>query len=333
MSDAMVSSALVPHLLARLREAGEDADAVAVRLGLSDAPRVSEGTLRALFNLTAQALGDDYLGLHLGAAMPRGAYGTLEMLCRVSPTVGELCERFTRYLPLIHPDIQVCIEVHGPRARFVRRRAHRSLRHEGRQLEELFLASCLQIGRAVTAGTLRVHGVMLGRRRPLNPAPLVHFFGTDDVRFGSDEIGYAFPAALLDQRCASADPEMAAILGQYADELLVRAPPSADDPLAKLEGQVKAQLEQGDATLESVARTLAMSPRTLQRELARRGLTFQRVLDDVRRDLAHHYMEGLGLPLSRIASLLGYTEQRCFTRAYRRWTGRSPREYVSVRRG
>lgn len=333
MVDAMVSSALVPHLLARLRAAGEDVDAVAARLAVGDGPRIAESTLRTLINLTASVSGDDFLGLHLGAGMPRGAYGALEMLCRVAPTAGELCERFTHYLPLIHPGIRVEVEVQGASARFVRRRAHAYPRHEGRQLEELFLASCVQIGRAVTGGALQVQAVTLGRHRPVSSAPLVRFFGTHALTFGSDEIGFAFPSALLSRRCATADPEMAALLSRYADELLESAPAPAADPLAKLPGQVKAQLAHGNATLESVARALAMSPRTLQRELARRSLTFQRVLDDVRRDLAHHYMDGQGLPLSRVATLLGYTDQRCFARAYRRWTGKRPGEQLGARRG
>jgi Arabinose-binding domain of AraC transcription regulator, N-term len=250
MVETMVSSALVPHLLARLRGAGEDIDAVAAQFGLGDGPRIAESTLRTFINLTANALGDDFLGLHLGAAMPRGAYGALEMLCRVTPTVGELCERFIYYLPLIHPDIRVAIEVQGARAQFVRRRTQDYPRQEGRQLEELFLASCVQIGRAVTGGALQVEAVMLGRHRPPDTAPLVRFFGTDALNFACEEIGFAFPSALLSQCCATADPEMASLLGHYADEILVSAPSPAADPLARLEGLVKAQLAQGNATLE-----------------------------------------------------------------------------------
>ena len=66
-----------------------------------------------------------------------------------------------------------------------------------------------------------------------------------------------------------------------------------------------------------------MSPRTLQRRLARYQLSWQQWLDRNREQLARQYLDDTSLTLTDIALLLGFSEQSAFTRAYRRWTGNS----------
>jgi AraC-like DNA-binding protein len=75
-----------------------------------------------------------------------------------------------------------------------------------------------------------------------------------------------------------------------------------------------------------IARRLGMSPRTLARRLAEEGLTFSTVLEGLRTALARRYLQDEDLPISKIAWLLGYGEVSAFTHAYKRWTGRTPRE-------
>ena len=69
-----------------------------------------------------------------------------------------------------------------------------------------------------------------------------------------------------------------------------------------------------------------MSPRTLERRLRSEGLTFDGILSELRCDLARRYLREKDLPITKIAWLLGYQEAGGFTRAFKRWTGRTPRE-------
>jgi AraC-like DNA-binding protein len=284
--------------------------------------RIAESALRALANRVAERTGDDFLGLRIGAEHQRGQLGVLEMLCRSAPTLRALCERFVRYLPLIHPDIDVSLAVAGEEARFIRRRRRDYPRHEGRHIEEFFLATCLQIGRAVTGGTLTARAVWLGRERPHDAAPLVGFFGTDRLCFCSDTIGFSFDAVLLDRPTATSDPAMWQVLEQYAAELIERAPRRSRDLVSSVEDAIRGELTAGELRIDSVARALGMSARSLQRELSLRHTTFQRLVHGVRCQLAQRYLDVERLPTSQVAKLLGYTDTRCFLRAHRRWTGR-----------
>ncbi|MAG31924.1 MAG: hypothetical protein CL908_13635 [Deltaproteobacteria bacterium] len=81
--------------------------------------------------------------------------------------------------------------------------------------------------------------------------------------------------------------------------------------------------------LESVAREMAMSPRTLRRRLREEGTTFREVVGDLRKGLALDYLESSDLSLEEIAALLGYEDAANFNRAFRRWLGEAPGRYRS----
>ena len=80
----------------------------------------------------------------------------------------------------------------------------------------------------------------------------------------------------------------------------------------------------GNIGATNVARNLGMSRRTLARHLADEGLTFSDILENLRMEMARRYLDDPGLPISRIAWLLGYQETSAFTNSFKRWTGLTP---------
>jgi AraC-like DNA-binding protein len=99
---------------------------------------------------------------------------------------------------------------------------------------------------------------------------------------------------------------------------------------ASTEERVRAALVEllpaGNDSIEAVARELAVSTRTLQRQLQAEGVTFQSILSSTRERLAHYYLKHHHLTASEVAFLLGYEDSRSFYRAFRTWTGMSPKE-------
>ena len=82
----------------------------------------------------------------------------------------------------------------------------------------------------------------------------------------------------------------------------------------------------GRATVADVASELAVSSRTLHRELAAEDASFQQILNTTREQLARHYLSNPALSASQIAFLLGYSEASSFYRAFRNWTGQTPEQ-------
>ena len=85
-------------------------------------------------------------------------------------------------------------------------------------------------------------------------------------------------------------------------------------------------LPHGTARLGEISRILGVSQRSLARRLAMEGATFSDVLEGLRSDLADQYLVDQGLSISQVAWLLGYREVSAFTHAFKRWTGRTPRQ-------
>jgi AraC-like DNA-binding protein len=84
-----------------------------------------------------------------------------------------------------------------------------------------------------------------------------------------------------------------------------------------------ATLPEGGSVVQ-VAHALNCSVRTLQRKLVASGTTFRELTDSVRSQLAESYLSDPKVSSSEVATLLGFSEQRAFNRAFSRWTGESP---------
>ena len=96
---------------------------------------------------------------------------------------------------------------------------------------------------------------------------------------------------------------------------------------AQLALELKALLPSGEPRQEEVAARLNLSLRSLQRRLAEAGSSYRQVLNDTRHQLALAHLSSDDLSVGEIAFLLGFSEVSGFTRAFRRWTGLSPRAW------
>jgi AraC-like DNA-binding protein len=93
-----------------------------------------------------------------------------------------------------------------------------------------------------------------------------------------------------------------------------------------VENVIAPLLPHGKATVREIAPKLGVSSRTLTRQLAKEGHTSSDLIEMLRRDLADRYLNDGDLPISQIAWLLGYREVGSFSNAFKRWTGKTPRE-------
>lgn len=120
----------------------------------------------------------------------------------------------------------------------------------------------------------------------------------------------------------SADVDLLPTALRDADERLATLPVKFDFPeqVARI---VLASLSTGDATIELVAARLGSSPRTVQRRLRDQGVAFNDLIAKIRYDLSRRYLGDPALTLTDVAFLLGYSDLSAFSRAFRRWAGRT----------
>lgn len=106
---------------------------------------------------------------------------------------------------------------------------------------------------------------------------------------------------------------------------------AADQLLARARVALTELIERQDVSLASLVARLGTTPRTFQRELQRRGTSHQELLDEARRDSAQVLLDA-GLTIAQVSERLGFSEPSAFFRAFRRWTGQSPKVHQRARR-
>jgi AraC-like DNA-binding protein len=146
------------------------------------------------------------------------------------------------------------------------------------------------------------------------------------VTYGAahDEVAFKPSAAVLP--ITGADAYLNDLLVGYCEEALAHRARPTEALKTRVENAITPLLPHGKARVGDVARALGMSQRSLSRHLASEKLTFAAILDDLRLDLARHYLHDAGLSVSEIAWLLGFNEVSAFTHAFKRWTGCTPSE-------
>jgi AraC-like DNA-binding protein len=115
------------------------------------------------------------------------------------------------------------------------------------------------------------------------------------------------------------------VLSAHADALLRRLA-SATSARGRVEGLLMPILHKGETSVDGIAAKMGMSRQTLFRQLRDEGATFEKVLDDLRRQLALDYLGAKKVSVTETAYLVGFSEPAAFSRAFKRWTGQSPRD-------
>lgn len=148
------------------------------------------------------------------------------------------------------------------------------------------------------------------------------FFEVPTV-FGSEWNAMRVDESRLRQRIAVQPRFAFGILSEHAERLL-EVLEGSKTTRGQVEGLLMPMLHTGTASMESIAGKLAVSRQTLYRRLKSEGVTFETVLDELRHQLALHYLSGRKTSVNETAYLLGFSESAAFSRAFKRWTGTAP---------
>lgn len=174
----------------------------------------------------------------------------------------------------------------------------------------------------------------LGATQPMpravrSPHPLAtEFYGVAPVKSALYELVY--DAGLTEQPISSFNAK----LRDYFDatcKQVVAALPAGDTMTAQLRKALIATMDGGDVSMEAIAKKLATSSRTLQRRLAEENTSYNDVLAEVRIEFAKRYLSRGTMSASEVAYLVGFTEPPAFFKAFKRWTGMTPKEFQLAR--
>ena len=185
----------------------------------------------------------------------------------------------------------------------------------------------LAVGRNIMRGVCGAQWtpleVTLSRRRPASPSRYERFFDAP-IRFDADQSVIFFSEKWLDTPIPHADPALRRMLQEQIDLLEV-------EEAGKISEQVRRLLRTGILTssgsFDDVSHLLRMSRRTLARHLEAEGTSFKHLSQEVCFDVARQLLMNTSLTMTDISLTLNYSEASAFTRAFRHWSGTTPRQW------
>jgi AraC-like DNA-binding protein len=319
--------------IARLQEYGVSPEAVSARAGLPPGllrePKVLLTTeqLFAFWDAVAEVGGDPAIGLKLGAETRTERLDVVSLAALSAASFGDALVRAGRYKQLTCPE-EIEVTTHA-RECAIRFRWLRARGAECAVLTDICFAWVAALAHKGTAGAVRPVRVEL-RGGTRNRRLYEEHFGCA-VRVKASDSAIVFRAADLDRPFETHNADLLSVLAPQLDaELAARQ--VSDDARDQVKAVLRRSLAGGRPDLREVARELASSPRTLQRRLADLGVSYHRVVEEARRDMASHYLLRSSLELAEIAYLLGYEDANSFVRAFSRWQGMPPGRWRDLQR-
>lgn len=314
-------------IVAGLKFKGLDTEKLLCEAGIKNSDlddpnsRINVGHMTQLWQLAARESDDPCFTLRLADLARADMFSGLSLAMMFSETAGEAIERMCRYSavassaahletrPGKNNSLEVTFHLHMPVA--------------GEALEA-FMACGGRILKQITQDKFRPQEVHFSHDKSAFRAQFEAFFEAP-VFFNAPVCKFVVDEPMLRLPCYQSNPELVQSMDRWMKEYLERT-----DSLT-ITGQVQKLLLKGtiDGNVDqgAIARQLGMSTRGLQRELEKEGYSFRELLEKAKREMAEELLLRPELSLTDICHLLGFSDQSNFTKAFKRWTGKTPSGY------
>ena len=292
---------------------------------LLNAPRarISAAAYSRMWVALADLMDDEFFGLD-SHGLRRGSYALMTRAAVNSENLEHALRRILRFLHATLDDFRGELVRSADEARVIL--------HDGGVLRRLF---------GYGTWFILVHGLacwLVHRRIPLRemqfrcppPADDSHYRTRfcEDVKFNAEATHITFASELLDLKIAESPQTVDNFLRAAPANLLVKYRNDSSTS-AQVRHRLRSQMPDAWPELEKLAQELCVSGTTLQRRLQQEGLSYQRVKDDLRRDIAIDLLSSASLTVAEVAARTGFRETSAFHRAFKKWTGVSPGSYRS----
>ena len=281
-----------------------------------------------LLEICAAELDDRHFGLKFGTQYDPRHAGVVGNVALASRTVGEALQTIGRYLPTMVDATVHSLEVEGDTALAYSYYVDPLLMtyQQKNDWAVAFMCNLIRHGlRDPDWGPVEALFPHLAPESRAERRERVRLLRTT-IRVGHPWAGIRIEASVLERPMKTTNGMIARLMRHYG-ELRLSGLEHARDEVAVLRRNIAQLVVQGESSVESLARRIGWSVRTLQRRLTARGFSYSDLLHDVRKTLALNLLENRSLSIAQIAYSIGYSDVSTFNHAFRRWVGQAPREY------
>jgi AraC-like DNA-binding protein len=266
---------------------------------------------------------DPCIGLEAARFLNPASLHALGFAWLASDTLFDALSRLVRYSRMISDGITLELTVASDECRLVAETVALQSQALPARVDSFF-AGLLAMSRQIASQTLVPKRVMLRHAAPDCASRYAALFGAP-VDFGATRDAIGFPRDQAERPLPTGNHLLARQNDQVIDDYLQRF--DADTLTDRVRTRLLDLMPSGRVSEGEVASGLHLSPRTLQRRLADEGTSFKVVLDEARQALATRYIGDNRLSIKETSYLLGFSEPGNFSRAFKRWTGRTPSQY------
>ncbi len=283
----------------------------------------------SLWQYAMQKTGDPHIGISMAHGFDIKSLGTFGYLVLQQPTLLKMAETYCHYHRMVHEEAvlkPVCSKDNDQMVH------HYSKPGEGpgQSASELTMAALWKILKDTADQGINLLKVSFQHSRPESLEIYRSFFGNSvEFEFSQPANRLVFPAGTLSVKTIRSDHQLGAILKTYADQALASLPVK-DLFQNSLYQTISKLMPENNLNIDAAASQMGMSRRTLQRRLAEKQLTFSSLVEEVQKRHALRYLEDPSMNITEVAYFCGFSELSPFSRAFKRWTGMSPKEFRSV---
>lgn len=315
----------VNTVIAAARRQAVDADTLLATAGIPasalDRERWPIDHITRLWRAAERCTGDPGFGLKAGASASPASLNAVGFALQSAATLREALGMVQKYQGLISDGGRFQILAGETATWIVYHPRQGQLAFSPYQIEAV-LAAVVSLAGWVTGAALRPRRVQFSQAQ-LGPIQGYREVFACPVEFEQAFSGLQVDNRLLDRPLPQADAQLARVHEQYSAARLAAL--GADGiPATDLHQWLATHMGPQVPRRARAARAMGVSERTLARRLGEQGQTFDKLLDDVRRELALQAVADKERALADIAQSLGFAEPSTFCRAFRRWTGMPP---------
>ena len=308
---------------------GLDADALLEKVGLTldiiDVPgqRVDAEKLGAFLVSIGNFLQDESMSLSK-SPIPLGSFYMMGKLTIHEPNLYKSLEQIMRFYKMVTKAFTMELRIEGNKG-VLTFEIHYPEMDKDRLFAELYLMSWHRYSSWLIAESIPMNEVYFSHPAPPHVGEYTYLFPGKHI-FNAPFMGFSFPKKYLDCEIAQNDGSMKLFMRKCPVQLFLK--PTTDFSLTgEIQSLLRSYFKEGFPTIETTADQLHLTKRTLMRKLKEEGTSFQQIKDLVRRDRAISYLTRYTIGMEKIAEKVGFSDPAVFARAFRSWTGLSPREY------
>lgn len=265
--------------------------------------------------------GEPTLGYHLGTQMRISIHGFIGYAIMTANNITEALVLANRFIQLRLPFLQLFFSTFGVKAT-VQLQTDIQMEPLRTEISIALMIGLISMAKAITGISDATGEIDFDFKKPEGFERFMVKFPTHQFRFEQPHLLLSFDKNYLMNKLVHADPIASQIaINQCETELSALG---ERHRIAMRVRDILTNSEQHYLSIEAVADRLHMSDRTLKRQLAAEGTSFSTLVDEVRYRHATSLLSRTDFTLEQIADELGYSDVANFSRAFKRWSGRSP---------